>query len=127
MPYYIYEHPETKEQKEVFQTMKEDHIYVDQDGVKWNRVFLSCNASIDTRVDPFSEKDFIKATNKKGTFGDLMDRSAEMSETRKNKEGVDPVQEKYYKDYSKKRNGKIHPDQRKSINDVLSKGFQKMK
>lgn len=109
MPIYIYEHPKTKKRKEIFQSMKEDHVY-EENGIKWNRVFTSSCASIDTEIDPFSAEDFEKKTaNKKGTYGDLMDRSREMGLKRKDKDGVDLVRKAYYENWSKERNGKIHP------------------
>lgn len=114
MPYYVYEHPKTKEQKEVFQMMEEDHTYVDQDDIEWNRIFLSCNTAVDSRnIDPYSKRDFTRATNKKGTIGDLMDRSQELSQKRKDKDGIDRVKEGYYQDWSKKRGGKTHPEKAK--------------
>ena len=39
----------------------------------------------------------------------MWDRSKELSEKRKEKEGRDPVQQQYFKDYSKKRKGVKHP------------------
>lgn len=110
MPLYTYEHPETGEVKEILQGMADDHVYTDESKTTWRRVFTSPNAAIDTRVDPYSSKDFVKATDKRGTIGDLVDRSTELSEKRKDKDGVDNVTEKYYSEWSKKRNGKIHPD-----------------
>jgi hypothetical protein len=71
------------------------------------------NASIDTSVDPYSSKEFIQKTeNKKGTYGDMMDYSKELSYERGEKNGgVDPVKEKYFKDYANKRNGAKHFDE----------------
>jgi hypothetical protein len=109
MPLYTYEHPETGETKDILQGMNEDHVYIDSEGLKWNRVFISPNASIDANIDPFSNKQFLEKTGStKGTYGELMDRSKEMSEKRKNKLGFDPVQKKYFQEYSKKRNGIKH-------------------
>jgi hypothetical protein len=39
-----------------------------------------------------------------------MDASAEASNRRSEKYGIDPIKQKYYDDYSTKRNGKKHPD-----------------
>jgi len=114
MGIYIYQHPNTKETKEVIQRMSEDHVYVDAKGVKWNRIFTVPQAVVDGRINPFSEADFIKKTSngKNQKVGDLWDRSKELSEKRAAKNGgVDPVKEKYLKDYSKKRKGKPHPSQ----------------
>jgi hypothetical protein len=49
--------------------------------------------------------------NKKGTMGDLFDQSKELSEARKKIHGgKDPVKQKYWKEWSKKRKGKKHPE-----------------
>lgn len=111
---YVYEHPETGEQEEVSQGMNDEHIYV-KDGIKWNRVFLVPNASIDTKLDPFSSRDFAaKTSNKKGTVGDLLDQSREMAEKRKDKDGVDRILEKEVRRYNKE-TGKKHLSQIKKL------------
>ena len=52
------------------------------------RVFLSPNASIDNSIDPFNKQQYIDATyNKKGTLGDMMDLSADLSKQRAEKAG----------------------------------------
>ena len=38
MPLYTYEHPETGETLDVVQGMNDEHVYVSEDGIKWNRV-----------------------------------------------------------------------------------------
>ena len=113
MPIYVYKHPEHEEYREVFQGMNDEHIY-SEDGVEWDRVFLSPNASIDSSVDHFSKQQFIDSTyNKKGSLGDVMDYSAELSAKRAEKSGgKDPVKEKFYDDYAKKRNGAEHPNRK---------------
>lgn len=110
MPIYSYKNPKTGKIVEVIQTMKEDHIY-SENGVEFERVFSSPNASIDTKINPFSSKDFsAKLSNKKETIGSMWDRSRELSDKRTQKEGLDAVKEKYYENYSKKRRGKKHQD-----------------
>lgn len=112
MPQYCYSNPETGEYIEIVQKMNDEHVYIDENGLKWDRVFTVPNAGIDTiKLDPFSKKDFLKKTQKAGTIGSLMDRSKEMAEARKDKEGFDPVQQNYFKEYSKARGGKAHPEQ----------------
>lgn len=110
MPIYIYKHPDKEEYLEEMQGMNDKHVYFDSDGLQWKRIFTIPNASIDTSVDPYSSKEFIQKTeNKKGTYGDMMDYSKELSYERSEKNGgVDPVKEKYYKDYSAKRKGEKH-------------------
>ena len=114
MPIYIYKHPEKEEYIEVLQGMNDEHVY-EQDGLAWERVFLAPNASIDSDVDPFNGRQFVDATAaKKGTMGDMLDYSKELSEKRASVNGgVDPVKEKYYKKYSDERNGAKHPQQMK--------------
>ena len=111
MPFYLFQNPETQEVIEVMQSMKADHVYVDDNGLKWERVFTVPNAAIDSGgIDPYSEKDFLKATEKRGiTCGEMFDLSAEMSQKRESKDGKDKVKEKAQKDY-KKKTGKAHPE-----------------
>jgi predicted nucleic acid-binding Zn ribbon protein len=41
MPLYTYQHPETKEYIDIIQGMNDTHVYVDQEGVSWRRIFYS--------------------------------------------------------------------------------------
>lgn len=112
---YIYEHPDTKEIKEVNQGMNDIHEYVDETGLKWNRVFTIPNACIDTKIDPFSKNDFLRKTDKKGSVGDLVDRAKDLSEQRKDKNGgVDPILNKEISNYKKKYNV-LHPSELKKL------------
>jgi len=105
MPLYTYQHPETEEYTEIIQGMNDDHSYTDSEGIQWNRIFFAPNMSIDSEVDPFSQADFVRTTgSKKGTVGDMLDLSKELSRQRAEKNGgVDPVKEKSLKEYKKKR------------------------
>ncbi len=96
------------------------------EGVKWRRVFTLPQASIDTRVDPYSAKDFAKATNKRGSMGDLWDRSKEMSLKRADKEGTDTVRESYFDNYSKRRRGTVHPERKRAqtVANLAKKGIK---
>jgi hypothetical protein len=108
MPIYLFKNPNTGKIKEIVQRMSENHIY-SEDGVEWERIFTIPQASIDTQFDAFSENSFRdKTSNKRETLGDLMDRSKELSEKRKDIAGADPVQQKFFEDYSKTRKGKKH-------------------
>ncbi len=110
MGIYIFQHPETNEIKEIFQSINEEHSYQDENGVRWDRIFTIPHASFDTQIDPFSEKDFSsKMGSKKGTVGDLMDASKEASSRREQSQGKDPVKQKYFDNWSKKRKGRKHP------------------
>jgi hypothetical protein len=98
---YVYQNPEDGRVVEVSQGMNDVHEYF-EDGIKWNRVFTVPNAAIDTKIDPFSAQAFADKTAKKGTMGDIFDRSKEMSEARKDKLGYDPVLKKEVESYRKK-------------------------
>lgn len=115
MPVYSYKRESTGEIIDVVQGMNDKHEYFGPEGNQddWKRVFTVPNASIDTQVDPFSQDQFRERTrNKKGTYGDLMDHSKEMSDRRKEiAGGTDPIKEKAYENYSKERRGAKHPDQ----------------
>jgi len=113
MPIYEFQHPETGKILEVIQGMKDKHIYIDEKGVEWNRVYSSPNASIDTEMDSFSKKDWMRRTAKKGmTYGDMQDLSKELSVKREKSRGLDPVKNKTVKDYEKKTR-KAHPNKNK--------------
>ena len=119
MPIYTYFNSETEEYRDIVQKMSDVHEYFCEDGgeTTWKRVFTVPHASIDSKMDPFKAEDFARKTgSKKGTYGDLLDKSAELSHQRAELAGgVDPVKEKYYKDYSEKRRGAKHPSQMKSF------------
>ena len=119
MPIYVYKHPDEEEFREVLQGMNDEHVYEEED-VEWKRVFLSPNASIDNSIDPFNNQQFIDATyKKKVTVGNMMDLSAELSSKRAEKAGgIDPVKEKFYRNYAKERGGAEHP------NRIKEKGFE---
>jgi hypothetical protein len=106
---YIYENPDSKERIEVVQGMNDEHVYA-QNGVQWDRVWTIPHTSIDTKIDPFSSRDFLNKTNKKGTIGDLQDRAQELSHMRKDKLGKDPILEKEVAKYKKKYNV-AHPSE----------------
>ncbi len=116
MPLYVYEHPETSEQIEIVQGMNDEHEYTDPNGTKWRRVFFVPSMNTDSSLDPFSEADFVRSTgSKKGTVGDMMDLSKELSATRAAQNGgQDPVKQKMFKDY-KKQTGSPHPKSKPKI------------
>ena len=111
MPLYLYSYQETEETIEVIQKMNEPHVYVDESGVEWKRVWTLPNAAIDAEIDPFDKQAFSRKIDQtgKGTVGELWDRSRELSDKRKNKLGYDPLQKKWEKQYSKKRMGRKLP------------------
>lgn len=118
MPIYVYQNPETSELIEVIQSMKDDHVYFDEKGLEWKRVFIPSQLKTEASIDPWSQSDFVnKTSNAKGNYGDMLDRSAELSEKRaKDYGGKDPLKEKYFKKYSQDRGGAKHIlDKPKSI------------
>jgi len=110
MPLYIYKHPKKEEYKEVIQSVNDKHEYI-ENGLKWERVFTLPQINTQEKLNEHSNaKDFSRVTaNQKGSVGDLWDRSKELSEKRKKIYGEDRVKKKYFEDWSKKRNGKVHP------------------
>ena len=119
MPYYTFKNQETEEIRDVLLNMNDVKEYFGEGGdeTTWKRIFTVPNASIDSKMDPFNTSEFVRKTgSKKGTYGDLLDKSSELSSQRAELAGgVDPVKEKYYKDYSEKRRGAKHPSQMKSF------------
>lgn len=110
MPLYTYEHPETGETIDIVQSMNDEHIYIDENKTKWTRVFYAPQTSFDADINPFDKQSFKdKTNNKKGSYGDFLDKSKELSQKRKDKLGYDPIQKKYFKEYSEKRRGVKHP------------------
>jgi predicted nucleic acid-binding Zn ribbon protein len=110
MPIYIFINPDTGEHKEVVQRMTERHVYIDEKGLEWDRVFTPANFVVDGTLNPMSQNDFMHQTyDKNYTVGEIQDKSKEASQRRTDKYGYDPVQKKWFEDYSKKRKGKKHP------------------
>ncbi len=102
---YLFEHPETGETKDVFFNIDDEKIY-EEDGVVWQRRWTPPQISMDTKIDPYSQKQFLDKTRKGGTVGDLWDRSAELSAIRADKDGKDFVKEKFEKEGDAIRKGK---------------------
>ena len=108
MPVYIFQNPKTKEYKEVFLALDAEKVY-HESGVKWQRIFLAPNVSVDTQIDANSEQDFVEKTKRKNyNLGEMWYASKDLSEKREKERGVDPVKEKSLKEYSKKRRGAKH-------------------
>jgi len=116
MALYTFEHPVTGELREVYFKLddKKEYFGEVEDGekpIKWHRRFSIPYASSNTKVpDPFSQKDFMQSTGgkKNMTFGDLWDKSAELSEKRAKIAGADPLKEQHFDNYAKSRNGLKH-------------------
>lgn len=113
MPEYIYKHPKKPKYISIIQTMSEEHAFTDESGVKWERQYTIPQAVIKETINPFNSKQYVDITKrKKGNVGDLMDFSEELSNKRKQEteDGIDPVTTQFHDDWSKKRHGRIHPD-----------------
>lgn len=121
MPIYIFKHPTEEKYEEVIQSMNDPHVY-SKDGVDWKRVYLIPNMAVSADADPFSSNSFVEKTaNMKGTFGDMMDYSAELSEKRASKSGgEDPLKRRFFNNYEKKV-GKKHVADKKSIDNKYFK------
>lgn len=117
MPIYIYQNPKTEECIEVVQSMNDEHVYFDESGLEWKRVFVASELNTEGTINPWSANDFVdKTRNVKGSYGDMLDRSAELSDKRAEKNGgVDPIKQKYFKEYSKKRGGAKHVADRPKV------------
>ena len=111
MPQYLYKHPKKEKYVEIYQEINAVHEYFDKKGLKWEREFTAPNIGVDTKLDEFSQSQFLdKTKHARGNVGDLLDRSKELSEKRASRNGgVDPIKDKFFKDYSKKRKNKLHP------------------
>ena len=103
MAIYIYKHPNEESYVEVVQGMNDEHVWHDNDGLQWKRVFTLPNMAMDIQKgDPYNQNDYLKATNKSCTIGDMLDLSAELSEERKEKDGEDPIKRAHFDKYEKK-------------------------
>lgn len=117
MPMYIFQNPKTNEEVEIFFHMNDEKKYFDKNGLEWKRVYLSSQLSTEASIDPWDNNSFVNSTaNMKGSVGDLLDKSSELSSMRAEKNGgVDPLKKEYFKNYSKERNGvKHHMDKSKT-------------
>lgn len=80
-------------------------------GVTYKRIYAAPLTSRDTSFGDCDRGDFArKVDGKRGLkLGDSWEISAEMSERRAQRDGVDPVREQFYSNYAKE-NGERHPD-----------------
>ena len=120
MPFYIFINPDTGEEKEVQQRMTEPHVYIDENGLEWQRVFTSHQVCGGINHDPFKADHFVEKSrySNSATYGELVDRAKEDSHKRADKNGgVDPIKSKWFKTYSAKRKGKKHPSDPSRFSD----------
>ena len=63
MPEYLYQHPDTEETKSIIQSIHDKHEYIDEQGIKWNRVYTVPQMGIDTKMNAStSEREFSEKT-----------------------------------------------------------------
>lgn len=101
MPVYIFEHPDKGEYKEIVQKMDDEHVYVDDEGLEWRRVWTLPTASVGLESDPDSSQQFVDKTAG-WNAGDMWDYSKDLSEKRKAKRGFDHIKKKHDDQRSKK-------------------------
>ena len=97
--------------------MNDDKKYIDESGVEWKRIYSLPQLSTESSFDPWNNNDFVnKSANMKGSVGDLLDKSAELSAKRaESNGGIDPLKQNYFKKYSEERKGaKHHLDKKKA-------------
>jgi len=107
MPLYAFESSKGDTQ-EVFFTMREAPqlgAFIDIDGKAWKRIPTPSQLTTNgiKPIDPHSQKAFRDKTGamKGCSLGQIWDYSKEQSERRREKEGSDHVQQKYFDDYAK--------------------------
>lgn len=123
---YDYQNPKTGQIITIYQSMASDHKYIDDDGLEWERKFSIPNAVIDGvfNIDPNDRQEFVRKTGlRKGKMNDLFQLSAELSEKRKQKDGIDVIKEKSMDNYEKSRvKGTVHPSRKKEkLKEALAK------
>ena len=120
---YKFRNIETDEYMEVEMSMKDYKPYqgISGDEDCWERVYeapqISMRNSTSAKIDPFDQKAFVDRTgNMKGTVGDMMDYSKELSEKREALHGKeDPVKRQHFKNYEKKTEKKHLQDKKKTF------------
>ncbi len=123
MPNYSFENLKTKEIKVFFFPLDNHPTWNEVreiEGQKWKRIMEErAPLGIIKNSTPSSSQEFLDETKrKKGTVGDLIERSAELSEQRAKQSptGRDPTRDKYLDNWSKKRGGiRKHPEDDRPI------------
>jgi len=123
MPQYTFLNEETGQTIDVIMSMDENHIYIDNDGKEWSRVFYVPQTSVKDKL-PTSEQEFAEYSKKrKGNIGDLTDLSRDLSEKREKEsiDGTDPVAKEYLKDWKKsRRKGAKHSIEQSKSFDIVA-------
>jgi len=114
---YLFKNLDTGELKEVTMSMKNYELYKGENGKEnWQRIYEPTQINMgNSKSDPFNSKKFVEKTGKmKGSYGDLLDYSSELSAKRAEKLGEDPVKRKHFDSY-KEKTGKKHIADRKKV------------
>lgn len=120
MPEYQFSSPtDPTEIVSLFLSVNDVHEYI-LAGVKWDRVWTVPQIGIDTKVDAFSEKQFLDKTNKQDTLGSIWERAKDLSAERADKlGGIDPLKAAEDKKYSDARGGKTRAQVAKPSRDII--------
>jgi len=105
MPVYIFKHPHEDRYVEIVQRMADEHSFIDDSGLNWERVWTVPNASLDSIIKPDSSAQFVNKT-KGWSVGECWDYSAELSQARKDKRGEDHLDREHKQKKSKERRQK---------------------
>jgi hypothetical protein len=111
---YQFKNKKTGKIIDVVMSMKEYKHYRGQNDDEdfWERIYDLPQVNIGNckTVDPFDNNAFVRKTGgMKGTYGDLLDYSSELSDRRAEMAGgEDPLKRKYFDEYKKKTGGKKH-------------------
>lgn len=111
---YQFRNKKTGKIADVVMSMKDyKHYHGENDEEDcWERVYDAPQVNLgNTKItDPFDNGAFVRKTGAmKGTYGDLMDYSSELSEKRAELNGKeDPIKRKFFENYEKKTKGKKH-------------------
>lgn len=105
MPLYCFINDVTGEVRDIFFAMNDNKEYFgepEEEPKQWRRLYINPNMAMDTKINPFSAKDFVKKTEGAKTYGEMWKLSAEMSEQRSDKLGApDPQKAKAEKEFYK--------------------------
>lgn len=114
---YSFKNKKTGQIKDVSMSMKDYAPYKGESGKEdcWERIYNLPQVNMgNTRTDPWDNGSFADKTgNMKGSYGDILDYSKELSEKRAEKSdtGEDPVKRKHF-DKFEKEVGKKHTQDR---------------
>ena len=116
---YSFRNTKTNEIRDIEMPMKDYEPYKGENGDEdfWERIYDLPQVNIGNSkvVDPFDRNGFVSKTGgMKGSYGDLMDYSSELSERRAALNGgEDPIKRQHFDNYEKK-TGKKHLADKKS-------------